>query len=73
MALWAALARERPEVDSYRSDLADALGRLGRQYQAQGRMSESEASFRAALDIAERLAREPPRWTRTRSRWRRSS
>jgi tetratricopeptide (TPR) repeat protein len=59
-ALWDALAREQPELAEYRSKLADAHGRLGDQYQFQGRVDEAKAAFHQALDLADRLAREHP-------------
>jgi tRNA A-37 threonylcarbamoyl transferase component Bud32 len=67
VALWDALAREKPEIAAYRSSLADARGILcsiytGYAYSQTNRvpLGDAQAQLLLALDAAERLAREGP-------------
>ena len=58
---------QQPEHADYRAKLADAHSALGDLYSHQTRFEESDVQFHQALKLAERLAREKPGMTSTRS------
>ena len=60
-ALWDGLARDHPNIATYRSKRADVHLSLARLYlRLGGKQHEAEAELRQALEVADRLTREAP-------------
>jgi tetratricopeptide (TPR) repeat protein/tRNA A-37 threonylcarbamoyl transferase component Bud32 len=60
VAIWAALAVERPGDAGYRQRQAECAGILAEAYQHLGRLDETDQQNRTALGLAEGLAKEHP-------------
>ena len=60
VAIWAVLARERPDAVEYRQRQAECQGLVAEAYRRLGRLDETDQENRAALGLAEELVKEHP-------------